>query len=148
MKAKKHLGRCTEKSCTYNGSGNICAFSMRERWGCHLDAEVKTRVDEFSIILKTETLNGCVNHNSLAQSIAKRTYDFVFKGHQYTINDNARDQGECPHCGNRSKNMIFATEKDNAKFIGRKKMDKGSVLCFECDKCHEKFFYHTDKFGV
>jgi hypothetical protein len=70
--------------------------------------------------------------------------DIVFKGHTYTHNDRADNQGQCPHCGEIAPNKFFWKPEDSA-FIGFKKIDeKWSIYCFECPKCFEKFFYHKE----
>ncbi len=44
MKANKHLESCTE-TCKMNPSG-ICAFSLRNSYGCYLDPEVQKEAAE------------------------------------------------------------------------------------------------------
>ena len=80
----------------------------------------------------------------LAKKFLNKKYDFIFKGHQFTLKDSARDQTRCPHCNERSSdgNLWKITDKS---FIGKHKLnDIEYALCFECPKCFEKFYYHQE----
>lgn len=44
MRAEKHLEPCTE-DCKYNTSGG-CAFSLRNRYGCYLEPEIRRITSE------------------------------------------------------------------------------------------------------
>ena len=117
---------------------------MRNKFGCYLDSPVDHDVMQNEMIYinraqmadRFDAIKKKVHASQLIKNIANRQFDFVFKGHHYTIRDSARDQGECPHCGKRSIGNMYEFIDDG--FIGWKKIDKlQSVLCFECSNCFE-----------
>lgn len=71
-----------------------------------------------------------------------KQFNFIFNGHEYTVNDRAGNQGRCPHCDARATDkFMFDTQNDN--FIGYHKFsDTMFAYCFECVECHKKFYYH------
>jgi len=80
----------------------------------------------------------------LAKKFLNKQYDFLYKGHQYTINDSARNQSECPHCSERSPDR-YAWKLTDKGFIGKHNLnDIEYALCFECPKCFKKFYYHNE----
>lgn len=82
--------------------------------------------------------------NELIKSFANKEYSFVFKGHNYTYNDSARNQGRCPHCDAKSKNYIW--DKKDEGYLGYHDFGGNQVaVCFECPECFENFYYHYDK---
>jgi uncharacterized protein YggL (DUF469 family) len=64
--------------------------------------------------------------------ITGKVYNFVYKGHEYTHNDNSMDFKSCPHCDSEDKSEIgyYGSGQDR-------------IICFECNKCFEKFYYHS-----
>lgn len=147
-KAKKHLGKCREE-CKYN-HGDKCMFGMRDLWGCWIETEgIEDKYWELINIRKKEAGLRYANqeeskgHFSLAREIERKVYNFLYKGHEYVLGDSARNQGECPHCGEQAPTDHFWRPQDKA-FIGDKKLgDKQYAYCFECPKCFKKFFYHN-----
>lgn len=79
-----------------------------------------------------------------------KIYNFVFKGHNYTSQDRASNQGICPHCCCRAPdNFMFDAKRNKDLFIGYYKVDKiNCIACFECPECFEKFYYHQSKIYV
>ena len=79
-------------------------------------------------------------------------YDFIFKGHQFVHSDVAKDQSKCPHCDAEAvkhenyKRAIHPMHDDRAgtfRLIGFKILDyNGYAVCFECQNCFHKLFYH------
>jgi len=65
-------------------------------------------------------------------AITKKTYNFIYKGHEYTHKDNSMDYKSCPHCG-------YSKSKHEIGYYGS---GRGRIICFECDKCFGKFYYH------
>ena len=165
IKAEKHLDYCGDNfsHCKFN-SGNRCCFGLRNTYGCFLDnpelmdkridSDVKLRI---AFILNSKGLRktgiipdevpqlGHYDKDFIEDITIKKVFDFVFNGHHYTIRDSARNQGECPHCGNQPIGD-FWNEDDKEAFIGVKKVsDKQFLWCFECPKCFKKFFYHNSR---
>ena len=88
--------------------------------------------------------------NPLTDEDFMKSYHFIFKGHEYTVVDSARHQGRCPHCDNKAKDgFMYDAYEDKEAFIGYYKVDEDNyILCFECPKCFEKFYYHMPKVGI
>lgn len=77
----------------------------------------------------------------LAKKYIQKEYSFIFKEHEYTFNDSARNQSKCPHCDYSSKSDCW--QKDDDGYIGCKNFNNGILaLCFECPNCHENFYFH------
>lgn len=87
--------------------------------------------------------NACDN---IMKDMKNKVYEFVFKSHQYTFNDSARNQSLCPHCDRKSKGFLWNPEEDKEAYLGKKKLNTDIyALCFECPSCFEKFYYHKNK---
>ena len=75
-----------------------------------------------------------------------KQYNFVFKGHEYTYKDAARNQGYCPHCDAKAKDFVWNKDKDKESYVGRHDFDKIEFAeCFQCPRCNEFFFYHNHR---
>lgn len=79
-----------------------------------------------------------------------KIYNFVYKGTEYNISNHANNQCECPHCGN-SRDWLSCLDpvknSDLVSFIGLYNREAvHAMLCLECKKCHEKFWYHVSRF--
>lgn len=84
-------------------------------------------------------------NNEMIKKFATKMYTFIFEGHQYTFDDSARNQGRCPHCENQAKDGSFFKYKEDG-YIGYHDFKQGEVaVCFECQECFEKFYYHYNK---
>lgn len=130
------------------------------------DEEENTEVEEF----KSNTLEALIKRGNLqiaqsammqkltaktdeereaAESIlishVNKQYSFVFEGHEYTFDDSARNQSQCPHCGKKSSDgFAWSNIDDKESYIGTKDFGNGNLaLCFQCPDCHEKFYYHS-----
>jgi len=149
--ATNHLGRCEVKDCKFNllsddKTFRICAFGMRETFGCYYKEDaVKVRVDEIKALIKLGVQRGDAADvpEMLDRMVLGKTYYFLFKGHEYTISDSARDQRCCPHCGFRNSRGDFWKRRDK-EFVGAVKAERGVLMCFECSNCFKKFYYHSE----
>jgi len=147
-KAKKHLEKCGEK-CKYNHGGR-CMFGKRDDWGCWIETEgIEDKLWELLNIRKKEAGLMCggelsKDHYSLAKKLEEKVFNFIYEKHEYVINDSARNQGECPHCGEKAPTDHFWRPTDKA-FIGEKQLGKKQyAYCFECPQCFNNFFYHVE----
>jgi len=171
IKAEKHLDKCGQahSSCKYQTDGKCC-FSRRKDWGCFLDnpEKLNSQIDFNMLVRKQEFIYSFYGNNrpskktqemskikcktlekhsfNISNELDKKVYDFIFKEHHYTINDSARNQSECPHCGYKSNGDMWDKIEDKKAFIGIKKIsDKQFLYCFECPNCFEKLFYHRGR---
>ena len=147
-KGKKHLDFCGNKysHCKFN-SRNSCCFGMRNNYGCYLDNPdlIQKRIITDTNLRLDALMSGESHAVELIDEITiKKVFEFIFKGHHYTINDSARNQSECPQCEHKSKGYIWNKKDDKKAFIGIKEINKKQYIhCFECPKCFKKFFYHN-----
>ena len=159
-RAKRHLDPCNDPDCKFVMSG-ICAYGMRDQAGCYMEDPEKheklmnsqsglimaqsrlkyQETDYGNVKPHTHTFKEQSEETKIAiktiDKIVGKNFHFVFKGHEYTLTDSARDQSCCPHCGHQSDDGRCWSKKDKA-YIGT---HEGAV-CFECPNCFEKFFYH------
>ncbi len=148
--AEKQGNKCLEENCKFSTS-KVCSFGMRNNWGCYLGSDVKEKFNTFKATSMSVGRQGMDGIN-FVKSEAQKMFNFVYKGHNYTIKDSARNQGQCPHCDYEAPNNFW--KPDNKAFIGHKifgkklnilgKQEKAYAACFECPKCFKKFFYHTN----
>jgi hypothetical protein len=82
----------------------------------------------------------------------KKTFNFVYKGHEYTYNDSARNQSECPHCGASNGDIRLIDpirDGDDFAFMGYKRLNEDTyAVCFHCQNCFNYLFYHMDSITV
>ena len=153
-RAKQHLEPCNDTECRYSQKPieykeNVCCFGARTNKGCIRETpELEENLD---VLLALASMP--VESKFLDTQIRKQ-FHFVYKGHEYTYKDSARLQNQCPHCDKYSisNNMVDPIKDDEAgtfKFIGFKQTaDDECVVCFECQECFEKLFYHEDYIRV
>jgi hypothetical protein len=144
-KAKKNGGKCKEE-CQFNPHGT-CIFGMRDKWGCWVETEgIESKMNELVALRSTReragVMPGSEEERIFNGATVDKIFNFIFEGHEYVLSDSARNQGECPHCGEQAPDGKFWQTKDKG-YIGYKKLaDEQFAYCFECPSCHEKFFYH------
>ena len=143
-RAKKHLDDCEIVECKYCME-NSCCFGLRCTGGCYMDLgddaldDLVNRKMMFRAMENNVLVNGGNEDEiKLIKQIGNKSFNFIFKGHEYTYRDSARDQSRCPHCGNQTADGRCWKEK-SAEYIGT---TTDIFVCFECPKCFEKFFYH------
>lgn len=163
--AVKHLDPCEQTNCKFartlvkeiNGSMDIpvCCFGLRHEGCVYCNPEMQHQIGLHSqveidlTIAKYEadpwwaarTRNEKVDFPSMPnlieparENIAKITgkvYNFIYEGHEYTHQDNSLDFKSCPHC-----------DSGNKTRIGYYSEGRNRIVCFECQKCFEKFYYH------
>ena len=72
------------------------------------------------------------------------TMHFIHNGHEYTYHDSARVQFMCPHCNTTTSNKrAFSPDTPESTFLGYHSDGPHYIVCFECNTCFKKFFYHT-----
>jgi len=150
IKAKRQMDFCGDdyRYCKFNMS-NKCCFGLRNGYGCFFDnPKIMDEMLQTGMNMRLNALGSGVGHavDLVDDMTIKKIFDFVFRGHHYTIKDSARNQSECPHCSYNSKGDIFKPDTDKKAFIGVHKIsDKQYIYCFECPKCFNKFFYHNSR---
>lgn len=159
--AKKHLDPCDQIRCKFcksmheNGDP-ICCFGLRHEGCFYLNPEMEHRIENLTSVelqltiakyeadpwWAAETRNEEIDYPELdnmiepfidkVAAITKKTYNFVYRGHEYTHKDNSLDYKSCPECNSTHK-----------EFIGYYGKGRGRISCFECDKCFKKFYFHN-----
>jgi hypothetical protein len=143
IRAKKKLDPCNDPNCRY-AQVDMCCYGGRDTKGCI--AEIPELGND-AILIKKFTDMGELD---LAKEQGNKVYTFMFYNYEYTYHDNARNQHECPHCETRSctGDFIHPITDDKAgtfKFIGiLQTSEKMFIICFECQSCFEKLYYHID----
>lgn len=157
--ADEHLGKCEIEKCRYQSDG-ICCFAGRAdgciqqsidveqrasmdadmatlfeqtRYDCDLKWAAETRKERESFL---NTING-TPIQKMATEVSDKTYNFIYKGHEYTFEDGTSDYVSCPHCG--------AKDKESLGFYSE---GKNRIACFECNRCFENFYYHDPDIKV
>ena len=158
MRAKMNTKHCDEK-CKFN-INNVCCFGPRKQYGCYLDigeggidkiyqkeiGYTLMRAAQFENIRNApEKIDEIRQNFDAIEKLRSKPFGFIYKEHNYTVNDAARDQGECPHCGEKASDGFFWNkERDKNSYIGTYSFGGEYVaVCFECPGCFEKFFYHN-----
>jgi len=155
LRADAHLGRCDDAACSMcteieTGKGTVCCFGPRNKIGCkQIDEGVEEKMEELTaltdILTKADTIESYTKMREVVDTIASRVCTFVYNGHEYSIRDGAKNQSECPHCGNREiGNTAFHRVSKKATYLGTVWFGDHGARCFECSACFEKFFYHTE----
>jgi len=164
--AKEHLGPCEQTNCKFatpnvhRSDGSVietpvCCFGLRHEACVYCNPEMEHQIDlhaqvEIDLtIAKYEadpwwaarTRNDEVDFPSMTDliepivkkivNITGKVYNFIYKGHEYTHKDNSLDFKSCPHC-----------DSDNRYRIGYYSKGQNRIVCFECQDCFEKFYYH------
>lgn len=143
LRAKYHLDPCGDMTCQYSRTG-ICSFSGRNTQGCVKESrELQLYLDSLAVLPSSP------EYFDLLTKLVNKQFSFVFQGHEYTFEDSARDQSECPHCGQKAVSGMIHPVDDNKSgnfaFIGIKKLAEDQhAVCFECLKCLNKLFYHAN----
>jgi hypothetical protein len=149
-RAKFCQDTCGNSDCRYC-SGHKCCFGMISQWGCYANNESKIdKQIDFTVFMRRGALASNQSHafDLVNDMTIAKVFDFDFENHHYTINDSARNQSECPHCGERSKGVMWNNKEDKESFLGTKELArKQFAWCFECPKCFKKFFYHNTMSG-
>ena len=142
-RAKRHLDPCGDDECRYCQK-NMCCLGGRNTKGC-IQAEPDLAMQvEASVIVASR-----MDDPAEMRKIMSKQYVFMFKGHEYTFSDSARNQGRCPECDKESISgrMIELIEDDEAgtfTFIGIKQLSESEyAVCYECLDCFTKFYYHA-----
>jgi hypothetical protein len=144
--AEKHLEKCNNKKCKFSCGGKKCCFGLRNSAGCYMTNPEKmeehmNNVYNLRMQYEIRSRTGDKESADILKQLETKQFTFVFKGHEYTVNDSARNQSECPHCGNQTGDgSIWSIESE--AYIGVYVNKKDIMRCFECPKCFEKFFYH------
>lgn len=145
-RANNHLEVCEDMTCKYNMSGECC-YGGRNSLGCYILMSADTREwEEFKTIklAMAEMLEEDEDKKRRLGKYLRKNYRFVYRGHEYTVEDSARCQDECPHCGHKkphTDSTVFWDEEDEG-YIGTYTDGRDEIRCFECQRCFEKFFYH------
>ncbi len=149
-RAKKHLDPCEDTECRFCLIGKCC-FGGRTKQGCVQDTpELEEHLKDILAIARIPEL---ASHGEV-QRQARKQFNFVFDGHEYTYKDSARDQTCCPHCDKRSTmggmiDPITDVKAGAFTFLGIKQLDEDQyVLCFDCLNCFGHLFYHIDRMAV
>ena len=159
--AKKHLDPCDQTKCKFcrpvrSGEYTVCCFGLRHEGCVYLNPEMEhmmntlAEVEKQLVVAKYEadpwwaakTRNEKIDFPEMdnlfepfidkVAAITKKVYNFIYRGHEYTHVDNSMDYKSCPHCG-------YAGTKHDIGYYGS---GRGRIICFECDKCFEKYYYH------
>ena len=71
------------------------------------------------------------------------TMHFIHNGREYTHNDRAYCHFMCPHCDTTTASKrAFSPDTPEATFLGYYTDAPYYIVCFECNTCFKKFFYH------
>ncbi|MCK4668297.1 hypothetical protein KAU33_16210 [Candidatus Dependentiae bacterium] len=146
--ADKHLDECEDEECKFCQpikGRNRCCFGMRDTMGCIMeDPAVQDRCNDLlGIVSRAAEVGANDNVMDLINRRKEKIFNFVFKGHNYTASDSARNQNTCPHCGYRNPSgLMFRRNDPGVVFIGTKDFGGHTAECFECGNCFKKFYYH------
>ncbi len=159
MRASGNNEPCDEE-CKFNRTGT-CLFGPMRQYGCYLEiGEVgldkltsremvynNMRTGVMMASMESGDVEEAREELSLIETMRSTQFGFVFKGHDYTICDAARNQGRCPHCGKQSSDgFMWDDANDREAYVGKYSFGSGNIArCFECPKCFEKFFYHDSE---
>ncbi len=150
--AKKKGNKCIATDCEFN-KDDKCLFGMRNNWGCFLiEKEVQEKFSEFKMQTMSIGIQG-IEGKKYMDAQAQKIFNFKHKGHNYTLSESARNQGECPHCSEQAPSDNFWKKGDKG-YLGHKdfgkqlgilgKMENSYAVCFKCPKCNKHFFYHNN----
>ena len=162
MIARKHLDQCDQLNCRFckpihEDDNSICCFGLRHEGCIYSNPKMEHIIDELAIVeaqlsvakyevdpywaartrneqIDLPEMDGIINPIiDEVSEITKKVYNFVYRGHEYIHSDNSMDYRSCPHCG----------YSGNSHKIGYYGNGISRIICFECDKCFEKFYYHN-----
>ena len=147
-RADKHMDACEDDDCKFchvvDGLQRCC-FGMRNNYGCiATDPEVQERCNELMGIVSTSVRVGAdTDSMDLINRRKDKVFNFIFKGHEYTASDSARNQSTCPHCEYHNlSGRMFDKDSEGVLFIGTKDFGNHTAECFECGSCFKRFFFH------
>lgn len=164
--AAKHLEPCEVTECRFchdrilndDMDTTVCCFGLRHEGCIYFNPDMQVRLGMLATkeaqLIETkyeadpwwaaETRNDQIDFpkmdnifDPIVKKVAKITgkvYNFVYKGHEYIHSDNSMDFKSCPHCDSEDKYKI-----------GYYGSGQGRIICFECNKCFEKFYYHDQE---
>ena len=158
--AAKHLDPCEIVTCNF-AREQVCCFGFRHEGCIYFNPDMEHIITMLASV-ETELVRVMFDRNLCSGAkiclerepvrfpsidhifepaadnvgkIMKKVYGFIFRGHEYTYQDNSRDQGSCPHCGC----------PGGHEYIGYYGSGRGRIACFECASCFEKFYFHAEE---
>jgi len=135
---------CNDTDCKFCHS-NKCMFGVRQQAGCYMEVDKEIMDQYLNGLIKMRMaeeqlkFEGDIEASNILKDMRNKQYGFIYKGHEYTVADSARNQGLCPHCNLKAPDDEFWQITDEG-YIGFNK--EIGTHCFECPRCFDKFYYH------